>query len=122
MKMKFRRKVAEKAIQYLEEEPKRFDMRTWIVPSNAANLLEADPPCGTACCFAGAIILSNRLRVRSDSGISLKAMELLGISSASSGKLFMADNWPAKFRDAYYDASTQIGRVKALRSYIESLK
>lgn len=118
-------KVAEKALQFLEEEPRRFDMDDWIVSSKSARLLEGEPPCGTACCFFGAVVLSSSKEhsfLRRDE-IRKMAMELLELEPEfNPSELTNILMWPYKFYLLYANAKTQSERVAALRAYVETFK
>jgi hypothetical protein len=116
--------AAEKGLQFLEAEPRRFDMSEWILPAEEAELLEEQPPCGTACCFAGAVALAHS-EFPEDvdiENIEELACELLEIKQADADRLFHLPMWEQPFLSMYAFAKTQKERVAALRAYIESLK
>ena len=81
------------------------------------------PPCGTACCFAGALYLQGKkirdLKRRkfdwSDKVLPY-AMERLGLSEIESFKLFYVEQWPETFRTLYNKATTSIERAYIRRA------
>jgi hypothetical protein len=122
MKTRLLRKVQ----KFLMEEPRRFDMGNWITDSTRASVLE-HPPCGTACCIAGAavivdrgqnpaIVLSELIKTRQSgiTGIDIEdeAVDLLSLTYAQKERLFFATYWPGKFKSAYARAKTPLDRAK----------
>jgi hypothetical protein len=119
-------KAMRKGLKYLEEEPKRLDMRLFIARAKEGNILEEEPPCKTVCCFAGAVVLShldklprNRFSGLFYSNMKFKAMELLQIPMSEANSLFYLEAWPPDFRNKYSQAKTQKDRVAALKSYVK---
>jgi hypothetical protein len=121
-------KLLRKVQKFLLEEPRRFDMGDWLQPASLADVIER-PPCGTACCIAGAAyILEHRLNPNeinfsqiNPSVVHMDAMGILGLDYRMMDGLFYASRWPDEFRDAYYHARTPLERAKAGVARIEHL-
>lgn len=88
------------------------------------------PPCGTACCIAGASflltspeeverLLSSWSRMIPWSIIKEEAVNNLAITDDQAERLFHVHNWPAKFRTQFSRAKTQRGRVNVGVARIE---
>lgn len=111
------------AIDFILSEPRRFNMRYAVEPVSGGEFddlkeqLET-PPCGTACCFAGAVYLQgkriknlNRRSFEWASKVEPFAISHLGITDQQGEKLFHVSNWPVYFNQAYASATTPIERV-----------
>lgn len=93
----------------IREEPRRFDMRDWVMLSDKS-------PCGTSACIAGhaAMIALKKPPEKSlalaagrlldkhnndnDYYIAQIAKDLLLLSSGQANRLFFRSEWPAKFQ------------------------
>lgn len=118
------RTLLAKALRAIERRPETFDM---------ANFIQRDPRvkgyapyCGTVACLAGHIVLAARFPpqfsvTREDAPSRYKhlfdsvddgrrsmpdlAIALLNLSPTDEQVLFYVADWPAKYRDAYDEAS-----------------
>lgn len=132
-----------KALAYLAEEPKRLDMDIWgyrfdrnnSSQTNIATRIakehriaqEEMPPCGTAVCLAGAIMLAcapekvkfypwggffdtpqaegeDRIAIFDDT-TPKQATDELGLDEGALGGLFLPNCWPGSLRQQYNDAA-----------------
>lgn len=111
-------KLLRRVQKFLLAEPRRFDMCNWVQAAEYSVLLEK-PPCGTACCIAGAAVILDR---KIDPGKALAALNgvnipnaartALGLTFGQEDQLFYTGGWPQKFQDAYYQAKTPLQRAK----------
>ena len=122
--MKMNWEAAEKGLQYLEAEPRRFDMMRWVSDASdkSFELLEEKPPCGTVCCFAGAIALAHAKDPKKVTAMNAEYLAHEALGTDRTHELFCLTCWPKEFSDLYAKAITQAERVAALRAYIERLK
>ena len=114
MRVKMLRKVQE----FLLEEPRRFDMANWLTKASSADILEM-PPCGTACCIAGAAVIVNSGKTpapmleKRGFMVESNAGKILGLTYAQKDRLFFVNSWPSRFKRAYRRAATPLGRARA---------
>ena len=110
------------AIDFILAEPRRFNMRYAVEPvaGGQFGILKEQldtPPCGTACCFGGAVYLLGKriktMRRRSFEWDDVRpfATQYLGINEDQADRLFHTSNWPTHFREAYDNATTAIERA-----------
>lgn len=130
--MKINVGLLRKVQKFLLAEPRRFDMEEGIVLSmDAENILE-NPPCGTACCIAGATyIVASKIkkpeRMRVDwCEVKSRAELSLGISDKQAASLFYIPSihstirgWAPEFEKAYLKAKTPLQRAKVGVAVIE---
>ena len=131
------------AIEYLKTEPSRFDMADGIAGIRVwrnGSLLE-EPPCGTACCYAGSVAivsgrieLSNSLHTRQCTSynwwdVRKSAVEALELTEDEAESLFLLKHqaasgmsqrhWPEPFDTEYMLAKTSAERVWALERRVQ---
>ena len=130
MKVETRNKRIREAIQFILKEPRRFNMRYPVEPVRESSGTKVNfyglpmqgqidlPPCGTVCCFAGALYLQGmkirNLKSRQFSWfyeVQPYAKERLGLSEMESRKLFHVEDWPETFEILYNNATTSIERA-----------
>ena len=122
-------KLLRKVQKFLLAEPRRFDMSQWIAPADneEANVLKP-PPCGTACCIAGAAFMIDRkIKPRGaperqdiqSTSIGFAAAKALGLNEDQTNRLYYTSGWPMKFEEAYEEAETPLQRAKAGVARIE---
>lgn len=115
-----------KVQKFLLAEPRRFDMTEWINPSEYSNVLK-EPPCGTACCIAGATyLIAKKITPCGEIAgtaeayeVSLAATKALIIDSDQESRLYLTSGWPKRFQKAYHKAKTPLARAKAGVARIE---
>jgi hypothetical protein len=107
-----------KAVEYLEEQPLRFDMLLGIVQKQKDYPREDFPPCGTVCCLAGAAVLSagrlvelgldsfrvtrgGEVRSYDWSHVALLARDIFDIHYSEGENLFFTDRWPLQFQQMW---------------------
>jgi hypothetical protein len=123
MNVRLLRKVA----KHIAAEPRRFIMggivqhklergdKVYESLHVAGKYLWQFPPCGTAACIAGwSAIIAKKKRIDWSSGRSA-----LRINRYQAERLFIAYAWPDPFRQDFYSATTNRGRVKAAAARIE---
>lgn len=116
--------LLERVKAHILEEPRRFDMSTFVARASDPSLLLAPdmrPACGTVACIAGwAVFLSSGLpkKITEDlyESIESHAAGLLGLGleagdlddeeddpdgESEVSRLFYVPNWPAEFRRRY---------------------
>lgn len=113
--------------RHILEEPKRFIMDAVIYRGKPGEYFHSDgdtqvvPDCGTACCIAGWAIKLAGKRINSRGGNLDKAADLLGLDQKGNSRLFLADDWPARFRQRYSNAITAQERAKIAAARIDHL-
>lgn len=124
-------RLLRKVQKFLIAEPRRFNMRYGVMDVNDVSddnvfdkMLE-NPPCGTACCIAGAAyVVATCTRLKNT---TIPWMSIIhGINVAAQvrferdifRKLFYTKRqhdavqaWPAFYEDAYFDAKTPLERA-----------
>lgn len=108
-------KLLRKVQKFILEEPRRFNMSSWIVPLD--DWLDDRPPCGTALCIAGAVYaIGKNLRLNRTSVVGdlveAFASDHLDLNQEESRRLFFAGNWPLRFNRMYYYGRTPLDRAK----------
>lgn len=139
-KAKLNRKLIEKVIKHIEEEPQRLDMDVWVEKVNDksrhdrieyGDAEDLQPACGTVGCIAGwAMLLDQPAKRRKElfamtpkrfiralfggdfSEVSRRGAKLLGIEEGDQDAVFMTDYWPEPFGDKFRAANTQKKRAK----------
>lgn len=104
--------------RFILSEPRRFDMWEAVTPASESRVLE-QPPCGTACCIAGAAYLVGRkiknLNSRRFDWDDVKpfATDYLGLTNGQSGLLFYPTirSWGQVYHDAYHNAKSPLERA-----------
>ena len=104
--------------KFILKEPKRFNMREGLVLSeNAVDQLE-QPPCGTACCIAGAAyIIGNDFK-----NLNNISREWTQVGSYATGyldfrdyrtrdRLLHANEWPEFYKTSYIHSKTAAERA-----------
>ena len=116
-------RLLRKVQKFLIEEPKRFDMREGITPSAEAKSVLEQPPCGTACCIAGAMYVIDKGIKLNISYVGYGEIEnhIQNITSLKTdvqcGRLFYTNNswvsaaWPEFYANAYEAATTPLQRA-----------
>ena len=107
--------------KFLLKEPRRFNMRQGITNYLPEDMLE-QPPCGTACCIAGAAYAISTRMVFDNSSIRWWTIEQkmsdLGFGGTMGFRLFFISEvhqfviagvtgWPTGFSKLYIDAKTR---------------
>lgn len=103
------------AVKYFEKEPLRFNMRDWIQRLNP-NPDPHTPPCHTAACIAGSLIIleakaqnmgvvdyiyANRTNRDGAGWYEKKAAEILEIDENQARRLFYTEQWPINYKQDY---------------------
>lgn len=119
-------KLLRKVQKFLLDEPRRFDMCNWI--TNQAENMDVlkDPPCGTACCIAGAVyVIANKLQLDpekeypSSAEVNYFAISALGLGKVEADRLFLTPWWPEELYKKYDSARTPLQRAKVGVARIE---
>jgi hypothetical protein len=112
-----------KSVEFLEQEPLRFNMYASISSWVEDDQDFEEPPCGTVCCLAGAVCLSNEknnpARRENWHVIEHIASGILRLSKKRITRLFYLCNWPNKYSNVYHKAKTAAERVAVLRRRVE---
>lgn len=121
-----------KAADYIREEPSRFIMGDGIVRANSGGVVhdgwtgvyafDTQPPCGTACCIAGAVVIVARGVPSTRKAwvqVEDEATELLGLTLEERGRLFYFDGWRHDLQQKFAKAETAQERVEAGLAQIE---
>lgn len=119
-------RLLRKVQKFLLEEPRRFDMREGITQAHSLVTILEQPPCGTACCIAGAMYaIDKKLNLNSTKvgwfEISMHIINL-GLERDFSKKLFYVsgvhddvipgvNGWPEDFAVLYRNAKTAYERA-----------
>lgn len=116
-------KLLRKVQKFLLDEPRRFDMSNWVRDSGLSNILK-HPPCGTACCIAGAaFVLDKKLSLKKSTfdgvTVEIDARCSLELTPYESDRLFYRINWPGSFSLKYGQAKTPLARAKVGVARIE---
>ena len=107
-------RMLRKVQKFLMEEPKRFNMYEGIADSLGLRGQLDQPPCGTACCIAGAMfIIDTGMPLNRTSVSWTKVLDSVVKKYFKSNwsALFYTDNWPMLYRIAY--ANTKIPLERA---------
>lgn len=121
MKKRINVPLLRKVQKFLLAEPRRFDMGSWVELAEQADILRR-PPCGTACCIAGAaFLIDKKIEVKGAlnndkvlyGDILGGASRALKIDDRQENLLFFVGWWPRKFQVAYNSAKTPLARAKA---------
>jgi hypothetical protein len=101
MNTKLLRKVAKAMLKHY----KNVHMARWV------DHTDTEAPCGTTGCVAGWIVAEGDLKKlrKLDATFNWEdtAAEMLGVSVYRARKLFHVENWPKKFRGAYFESNTR---------------
>lgn len=142
--MKLNRKLIEKMIQRLEDEPRTYDQGTLGEPYDqrkqayefTAALPRPEPRCGTVACLAGqAIICSERSLptalatidrlANRPYGVAAEAAQRMGITQGfdTLHRLFGATSreWPEPFASQWKDAKTYRGQTRAAINLLRAI-
>lgn len=109
--------------QFIAEEPRRFTMSTWLAKIGdgieAYSLLE-QPPCDTAACLGGSLILMHGLPWH-ESGESFgnRAAAIAKLTLREKERLFYLSGWPIRYRNQYRLATTPSNRIKVAQRRIQ---
>jgi hypothetical protein len=115
-------RMLRKVQRFLMEEPRRFNMREGVVSSTAIKDQLEQPPCGTACCIAGAIyILGNSVALHGQHigfiVIEHYAAAQFNLRGSLASRLFFYNSglpderWPNFYANAYQAAQTPLERA-----------
>lgn len=119
--------------QFILNEPRRFNMFEGVAQAALVKEQLENPPCGTACCIAGAsYLIRQKVSVRKmldfvkenqcsngRSGninwftVLSTSVEAMDLSTSEANKLFYTESWPTKFQKMYSDATTPMERACA---------
>ncbi len=120
---KFNRKLYDKVIDHILEEPKRLDMSVYAVSPEDLEIRDEKrvPECGTVACFGGwAVALKHKWKAKklADNYGELADLsrEALGITFEESKVLFHVDCWPYETRcelDGLRDGTSKYAKVVA---------
>lgn len=105
--------------QFILSEPRRFDMWEAVIPASGSPGMLEQPPCGTACCIAGAAYLVGRkiknLNSRRFAWGDVKpfAANYFGLTFEQSQRLFYptSNAWGQVYHDAYRNAKSPLERA-----------
>jgi len=108
MNVKLLKQVAKAILAH----PNNTDMTDWV------NHHDHIAKCGTTGCIAGWIVAAANLaklrKIDTDRDIQLEAIELLDITNEQSWELFNGTKWPAKFRQAWLEATSRKEEAKVI--------
>lgn len=109
-------RLLHKTQKFLIEEPRRFDMKEGLVEAaNMSTILE-EPPCGTACCIAGAGYAIAHNLVLNHTVIGFGKIytffsSTFHLSDTTLDRLFYMDNWSVFYQKMYKEAKTPLERA-----------
>lgn len=119
---KINTELLERVKQHILEEPKRFDMHSFVTRVSTHAPEEIRPACGTTACIAGWAILLDRAdrgeavprRISSAFyySVEFRAMELLSLTEKQRRSLFYVSSWPQEFRRTFNLARTLSERAE----------
>lgn len=121
----------------IKDEPRRFDMFSWVRTRLQDFGVANPPPCGTTACIAGfATILSHAKKGKAklngefattaqacqdaSTNYQYEAVKALRITHRQGQRLFFVSNWPLKHSIEFQGAHTPAGRVKAACKRIDT--
>lgn len=117
-------RLLRKIQKFLIEEPRRFDMLEGVIDSSGRPSLLEQPPCGTACCIAGAgYVIANNVHLDHTSIGFGRIYDFFGdkykLDGATRDRLFytryqagpFSISWPMLYSDAYKNAKTPLERA-----------